>query len=399
MRRPPDGDGDTPAFSLVSVNDLIDRLTKRPDVAIALVLLVMGEFEAFLLAPGAPSFGQAALTLLWSIPLAWRRRWPVPVLAIVIAIGPTIPLINEQGGINSYALSAMLAAYTVGRELDPPMSWWGPGLTVGYNWVLLALLGGSLSDFVFLALLYGGAWAVGQTIRHRDLKAEAFAIEADELRRNQAQREREAVAGERGRIARELHDIVSHSISVITIQTQAVRKRLGPENSAEIDDLRVIENTAREAMAEMRTLLGALRADDETTPLSPQPGLGQLERLVNETRAVGVPVDVQVVGDPKPLPPGVDVAAYRIVQEALTNVRKHAPGARTAVVVRYSQDCVQLQIENEGRGSEETATGGRGVIGMRERLALYGGSLEIGHREGSFLVKAILPFRRIETSP
>jgi signal transduction histidine kinase len=380
------------------VNGAVQRLTRRPDLAIALILLVLGEVEAVLLAPDAPSFRQAALTLLWCVPLIWRRRWPVPVLAVVTFLGPAIPLVNEQGGINSYALAAILAAYTVGRELEPPRSWWGPGLTVGYNWVFLVMLGGSLSDFVFITLLYGGAWVVGQVIRRRDLKAEAFALEAGELRRTQAERERKAVTQERGRIARELHDIVSHSISVITIQTQAVRRRLGPENDAEIEDLRVIENTAREAMTEMRRLLGALRADGDTAPLSPQPGIGQLERLVSETSAVGVPVDLRIVGDPKPLPPGVDVTAYRIVQEALTNVRKHAAGARTAVVVSYSPECIELQIENEGRGLRETPSGGNGLIGMRERVALYGGTLEAGHREKSFQVKATLPLRSTEAS-
>ena len=380
------------------MNQLVARLSKRPDVGIALGLLLLGESEAVFFAPDAPSLGQAALTFLWCVPLIWRRRWPVPVLAVVSLIGPLIPLVNEPGGINSYAVSAILAAYTVGRELDPPISWWGPALTVGYNWVLLAIVGGMLSDFVFLTVLYGGAWAVGQTIRHRDLKAEAFAVEADELRRNQAERERQTVAAERGRIARELHDIVAHSISVITIQTQAVRRRLGPENAAEIEHLRVIENTARDALAEMRRLVGALRADDQPTPLSPQPGLAQVERLVSETKAVGVPVELRVVGDPTVVPPGVDLAAYRVVQEALTNVRKHAAGARTTVVVSYSEEGVELQIENEGRGDGNIRSGGRGVIGMRERLALYGGSLEIGPRDGCFRVKAVLPVRRAQGS-
>lgn len=364
----------------------------------ALGLLVLGEFEALLLPSDAPSWAQATLTFVWTVPLIWRCRWPVPVLAIVIFVGPTIQMVNEHGGINSYALSAILAAYTVGRELDPPLSWWGPALTVGYNWIAVVVLRGLLSDLVFTALLYGGAWAVGHAIRRRDLQVDEFAQETEELRRSHAERERRAVAEERVRIARELHDIVSHSISVITIQTQAVRRRLGPQNAPEIDDLRAIETTARQAMAEMRRLLGVLRTDGDPVALAPQPGLDQLERLVAETRSVGVPVDLEVLGDPVPLTPGVDLAAYRVVQEALTNVRKHAAGAHTAVLVRYTPGFLQVEVGNDRAAPVDMRSGGRGLAGMRERITLYGGTLDVGLSDGRFRVKAKLPLQSTEAS-
>ena len=380
------------------MSELIHRLTKRPDLAMALGLLVLGELEALLLPSDAPSWAQATLTVVWTVPLIWRRRWPVPVLAVVIFVGPTIQLVNEQGGINSYALSAILAAYTVGRELDPPLSWWGPALTVGYNWIAVVVLRGLLSDLVFTALLYGGAWAVGHAIRRRDLQVDEFAQETEELRRSHAERERRAVAEERVRIARELHDIVSHSISVITIQTQAVRRRLSPQNAPEIDDLRTIETTARQAMAEMRRLLGVLRTDGDPVALAPQPGLDELERLVAETRSVGVPVDLEVLGDPVPLTPGVDLAAYRVVQEALTNVRKHAAGAHTTVLVRYSPGSLEVQVDNETAAPVDMRSGGRGLAGMRERVTLYGGTLDVGLSDGRFRVKARLPLQSTEAS-
>jgi signal transduction histidine kinase len=381
------------------MNELIRRLTNQPDFAIALGLLVLGEFEALLLPPDAPLWGQAALTLVWSVPLVWRRRWPIPVLAVVIVVGPTIELVNQQGGVNSYALSAILAAYTVGRELDPPLSWWGPALTVGYNWIAGVVLGGILSDFVFTALLYGGAWVVGHAIRRRDLQVDEFAQETEELRRSQAERERMAVAEERVRIARELHDIVSHSISVITIQTQAVRRRLGRDHASEINDLKAVETTARQAMAEMRRLLGVLRADGDPVNLSPQPGLDQLERLVAETISLGVPVDLEVVGDPVPLTPGVDLAAYRIAQEALTNVRRHANGAHTTVLVCYSPGFLEVRVENDTAAPSNITSGRRGLTGMRERVALYGGTLDVGQSDGRFRVQAKLPLKSVEASP
>lgn len=155
------------------------RAFAHPDPAIAAGLLAMGLFEALFLAETAPAWPQALLTPVWTIPLVWRRRWSVPVLAVVIVMGPLLGLVNTQGGVMSFVLAAILAAYTVGRELEAPATWWGPALTVGFGWVVFAVTGGELSDFVFVALLYGGAWAVGHVIRAR-------AVEVDELTQSYA---------------------------------------------------------------------------------------------------------------------------------------------------------------------------------------------------------------------
>ena len=365
------------------------------DRAAAAALLGLGWFEAAFGQGVVHPWEQALLTLGWTLPLIWRRRWPVAVLAVVVPFGPILDLVNEEGGVTSYVLAVILASFTVGRHRDAPVTWWGPVLGVGFFWVMYAVIGGLFSDYVFVALLYGSAWGTGYALRQRATRISELDQEAQDLRQRQAEREQQAIAEERGRIARELHDIVSHSISVITIQAQAVRRRLRTDQTAEIDDLRDIEDTARQAMAEMRRLLGVLRADGPAAR-APQPGLDQLGRLVADTRAAGVVVDVRTEGDPVALPPGLDLAAYRVVQEALTNCRKHALGASTAVVIRYDHDCVELQIENDrGDVPVSAADGGHGLIGMRERVALYGGTLDAGPRpDGGFAVRARLPRRQ-----
>jgi signal transduction histidine kinase len=356
-------------------------------------LLVLGLLEAALRPPPLSRVGLAGLAVLWSVPLAWRRRFPIPVLAIVVVVGPMILTATKQGGVISYVLAMILASFTVGRHLDPPATWWGPALSVGFNWAGTALIGGILSDYFFFALLYGGPWAVGFVLRQRERRITELAGETTQLRERQAEQEQRAIANERARIARELHDIISHSISVITIQTQAIRRRLGPDHAAEADDLQAVEATARQAMAEMRRLLGVLRADHDPIALTPQPGLDQLPRLIADTQAAGVAVQLRIEGDPVPLPPGVDLTAYRILQEALTNVRKHAPGAQAAVLVRYTGTSLQLRVDNDGPASPDTDTNGvgQGLVGMRERVALYGGMLEVGHRPDGFTVAASLP--------
>jgi signal transduction histidine kinase len=252
-----------------------------------------------------------------------------------------------------------------------------------------------VSDFVAVTVLYGGSWAVGQMVRQRTREAAEHAARADRAEREREAGAAQAVAAERARIARELHDIVSHSISVIAVQTQAVRRRLGPDHAREVADLRAVETTAREAMAEMRRLFGILRAHGERPALSPQPGLDQLDRLIADTRAAGIDVSVALDGHPAPLPPGLDLTAYRIVQEALTNVRKHAPGGRVVVRVRHGEAEVDVVVEDTGGVSSADEDGaGLGLMGMRERVELYGGTLDTGPLPGGgFTVHARLPFR------
>jgi signal transduction histidine kinase len=374
-----------------------DALIDRQDSLLVAGLFAMGAVEALVLAEQAPLWWQLPLAVVWTAPLLWRRRWPVVVLALVIVMGPALELVNDEGGVMSFVLSAVVAAYSVGRLLDPPSTWWGPALTVGFGWIVFAVTRGALSDFVFVALLYGGAWAVGHAIRRRDVQVGELTREKEELRRTHQQRELMAVEHERARIARELHDIVSHGISVITIQAQALRHRVEPTNDEAAEVLRGIETTARQAMGDMRRLLGVLRSDGEPPALAPQPGLADFPALVSETRAAGVDVDMVIQGAATPLPPGIDLVAYRVVQEALTNVRKHAGVASAVVVLRYQPEALDIEVADEGRPrlqplGEPVTGGGHGLAGMRERVALYGGTVAAGPApDGGFRVQVLLP--------
>ena len=202
-------------------------------------------------------------------------------------------------------------------------------------------------------------------------------------------------AAERTRIARELHDIVSHSLSVVTIQLQTIRRRLGPEHEAEAADLAQVEATARQALQEMRRLFGVLRAEGERPELAPQPGLSQLEALVAGARGGGVDVRLVVEGDPSPLPPGIDLAAYRIAQEGLTNALRHSGASAVTVAVRHQPDRVQVEVRDDGHGLQRTTNPGHGLVGVRERVALYGGTVEVSNAaDGGVTLTATLPTGR-----
>jgi signal transduction histidine kinase len=301
--------------------------------------------------------------------------------------------INPDGDFTTL-LAIVLVAYSIGAETDPPRNWLGLGMMSVPLLGVFVVAGLEPSDVGALIVFLGGPWGVGVVVRQRTNRA-AEAI--DRARRLEREREADtaaAAADERARIARELHDIVSHSISVIAIQTQAVRRRLGPDHAREARDLAAVETTAREALAEMRRLFGVLRSDGEVPDLTPQPGLGELERLLEQVRTAGMRVALEVEGEPDVLSPGADLAAFRIVQEALTNTLRHA-GARDATVrLRYGADELEVVVEDDGVGPNGAASGGHGLIGIRERVSLYGGSVETSAREGGgFRLAARLPLR------
>ena len=202
-----------------------------------------------------------------------------------------------------------------------------------------------------------------------------------------------ATAEERARIARELHDVVAHSVSVMVVQVSGVRRLLRAEQTREREALLSVEQTGRQALAEMRRMLGVMRSSDETrAELAPQPGLEHLDRLIAQVEEAGLPVTLRVEGDRRELSPGVDLSAYRIVQEGLTNALKHAKGANAEVVVRYVDSCVELEIADDGPGLGASDGQGHGLVGMRERAAIYGGTLETGTRDGGgFVLRAQLP--------
>jgi signal transduction histidine kinase len=244
--------------------------------------------------------------------------------------------------------------------------------------------------FAFVPLVV--VTAVGRGLRRRDLSHAALAREAGRLADNQEAWVRDAVAEERARIARELHDVVAHCVSVMVIQAGAAEDLLDRDPAAAREPLRAVQDTGQQAVAELGRMLGLLR-DPGQNALLPQPGVQQLRELVAQVRRAGLSVTCDVVGTPRDLPPGVDVALYRLAQEALTNVLKHAEGARATVVLRCTGTSVELSVHDDGRVATGREPGqGHGLIGMRERVALYGGTLSAGPGEdGGFLVDAVIP--------
>jgi signal transduction histidine kinase len=228
---------------------------------------------------------------------------------------------------------------------------------------------------------------VRRVIRDRDRRAQLAERERDVAAR-------EAVVEERARIARELHDAIAHNVSMMVVQAGAERRVLGDQGSSTHDVLTTIEHIGRGALTEMRRMVGMLRSD-AGDPLAPQPGLGDLGTLVTQVRAAGLPVELRVEGEPRDLPVGIELSAFRIVQEALTNALKHAGEAHATVRVRYGEDSLELEILDDGPGATAAVeSGGHGLVGMRERVALYGGSLDAGRRSGGgFGVRVLLPIR------
>jgi signal transduction histidine kinase len=241
------------------------------------------------------------------------------------------------------------------------------------------------------SLLGSLAWLFALLLARRGRRAAAAEAHAAQLERDHEQRTQTATATERRRIARELHDVIAHSVSVMTVQAGAARMQLPDHPDRAVPPLVAVEEIGRQALAELRRLLGILRENDAPA-LAPQPGLTDLPTLAEAMHQAGVDVDVRIEGHPQPLPASLDLTAYRIVQEALTNILKHAGPARASVIVRYDSDAIRLVITDDGQASPTADGYGHGLLGMRERVNLFGGQLEAGPgRDGGYLVSARLP--------
>jgi signal transduction histidine kinase len=245
-----------------------------------------------------------------------------------------------------------------------------------------------LGNLLFATIIGAGSWAAGRLVRVRTATAVAQARRADRLATEKA----EAVAEERGRIARELHDVVAHCVSVMVVQAGAAQSVLNRDPQRAIEPLEAVQATGRQALAEMSRLVGLLRDDRDRQRLAPQPGLANLDELIAQMRDAGLRVDLVVEGHPTPVPPSVDLSAYRVLQEALTNALKHAGGATTRVRVRYADCGIDIDVIDDGDATSNGSVGGHGLVGMRERINVVGGQLEVGPRpEGGFAVTAHLP--------
>ena len=301
--------------------------------------------------------------------VAWRRRRPLAVLTVAV-----VGVVLQPRGLALPEVLALLIAiysaalYGAHRLLTPALL-----LVAG---TALAVLAGNLQvpKGVLPFIVLVPVWLAGSAMRRRQLRAEASTERADRL-----EREREAsLRAERARIARELHDVVTHSVSVMVLQTGAARQIMTRDEQRSRELLESVEASGRSALDELRRLLGLISDEDGSAPLQPQPGIAEIPSLIDQVRHAGLPVELSVEGHERPLAPGVAIVAYRIVQEALTNVLKHANGAPTRVVLRYDAAALELDIVDHGTHAATTsddANTGRGLTGMRERTEMYGGTL------------------------
>jgi signal transduction histidine kinase len=251
---------------------------------------------------------------------------------------------------------------------------------------------GSLADFFFVGAFIAVTWTVGFVLSRRAAQALELTERAARLEREQQEAATLAVAAERQRIARELHDVVAHSVSVMTVQAAAVRRLLRDDQQRERQALETVEATGREALTEMRRLVGLLREQGTMPEFAPQPGLATIHALLENVRAAGLPVELEIDGTPRELPPGIDLAAYRVVQEALTNALKYGGTAHAWVSLHWHDLELELEVANDGKGDGAGSGGGHGLAGMRERVSLYGGTVDSGPRDGGgYVVRARLP--------
>ena len=380
----------------------IPSLTSSParadvlDAALAGALAILAGAEVLTGQVSGPRAAAVPLALLMTLPLAVRRRYPLPVTVAVTASF----LLNWAAGVDMYSywasiVVALVTAYTAAAHLRPRLA--AAALACLYTAIAVSALHGP-SGLLWGGILVGGAALAGFALRDRRRHVSQLAELAHQLELARDENARAAVAGERARIARELHDVVAHSVSVMVVQAGAAEEVLGADPVKAREPLRSVQDTGRQALVELRRLLGVLRTDHSEAALAPQPGLDQVGALAAQVREAGLAVELRVDGARDGIPAGVDLAAYRIVQEALTNVLKHATASHAAVHVGYRPDAIELQVLDDGHGpigaGHDGAGTGQGLIGMRERASLYGGVVEARPRaEGGFAVRARLPVR------
>ena len=369
--------------TLVGKREMIDG-----GIVTAIVVLGTVEIWASDLAEGSQLRLTAGL-LASALPLLARRRYPLGTLVVIVA---ALPLSGDLYDETTAIFAAMVTAvFSVAAYADTRRAIAGLVLVlVAFGMGMAA--DGKPEDIFFAAVICGPIWAGGRLVRANKQTADAMADRAELAEREREERARAAVAEERSRIARELHDVVAHSISVMVVQAGAERRALGDEREDTREVLETIETTGRQTLAEMRRLLGMLRRSDDELELAPQPGMEHVDALIDQVGEAGLPVTLTVEGSRTPLPAGVDLSAYRIVQEALTNALKHAGPASARVTVRYGEDELELDIVDDGAGAINGDGGGHGLIGMRERVTMFGGDLDAGaRREGGYAVRARLP--------
>ena len=375
------------------------------DAAVAVVACVAAQLE-FALGHniGGPMWVNVLAGIGTTLPIAFRRRWPLAVVVTIAAVVIGQEALNGDLTENSVTplLTFPMAVYALGAFTDRRRALIGLGAAITFIWIDVAISNNHESaDFLFTALLVGGPWLVGRIVAARSELAMELRDKADRLEREHEKQSQLAVAHERARIARELHDVVAHNVSVMVVQAAAARRMIDHDSSKAKDALGSVEQTGRSALKEMRRMVGMLGQADEGLALAPQPSVDELEWLVERARQAGLEVELTIVGEKRRLESGVDLSAFRIVQEALTNTLKHAGPATAHVTLRYGEHDVEVDVSDNGRGVPAAAGNGavigQGLVGMRERVAMLGGEIEAGYRkDGGFAVHAKLPLEREE---
>ncbi|MGW4643676.1 sensor histidine kinase [Sphaerisporangium sp. NPDC004334] len=385
------------------------------DSALALLITTLSAATVVVNAAGAPTAGSGptrspdALSLvlitLTCAAVAPRRRWPLVLLCLAELPQVALAALDYDAGLTG--LVSLILLYTVAAYRGLALSL-AAAAVVSFSHLTSMLLGadtGGWGQQTFVVVVALTVWVVGRSIRLRRAYLAELVDRAERLERAREADTRAARAEERSRIARELHDVVAHHVSVMTVQAAAARKVLDTRPEAAKDALVAIEEMGRTAMREMRGIVGVLRTDGEAGERAPQPGMGDLPGLVDQMREAGLRAQLWVEGERRALPPGIDLAAYRLVQEALTNSLRHAgPAARAWVTVRHDPGELLVRVEDDGTGVNGASPRGpddrqgHGLVGIRERVSLYGGILRIGPRQGGgFEVRARFPLKDSHT--
>ncbi|HET8894340.1 MAG TPA: sensor histidine kinase [Gaiellaceae bacterium] len=361
-------------------------LRRHPRLVDALVVLGLAAAYVGGAAHGRDWHGNVPLALVLVAPLIFRRRYPLEVLAAVTA-ATAVSLFAFAG---APPIPEAFAVYTVAAQLSRRTSLRASG-AAALLLVICALAAGEKGNVVGIALMLGAAWVVGDNLGTRRAYTRALEERAERLEREQEAERARAVAEEQARIARELHDVIAHSVSVMVVQAAAANDVFESQPARAREALEAIETSGRAALGELRRMLGVVRGIDDAD-YAPQPGVERIDELVADVRAAGLDVTINIEGAPHDVPAGVDLSVYRVVQEALTNTLKHARATRADVTLRYGERELVVEVRDNGTGAANGDGSGHGLTGMRERVAIFGGSLAAGPgAKGGFEVVARFP--------
>jgi signal transduction histidine kinase len=376
------------------IGRLLGSRQRHGDLALALLLACFGVVELWIVGVDVKGVAVPA-ALVAGVALYWRRVAPLVVVGVVLG---TIAMESLLGVSlhkpDAPLLVSVVALYTAAAYLPLREAALALAMAVGALWIAVA--GQSTrdhSDFAFTLVVLSAAWLVGRGMHGRVTHAAELAERTERIERNAEADRAAAVAAERRRIARDLHDVIAHSVGVMVVQAGAAEEAFEGDGDGARRSIRAVQETGRAALTEMTRLLGLLREDGAEVGLAPQPRLEELPALVEAAGHAGLHVDLRVEGEPRALPLGVELSVYRIAQEALTNARKHSTGGRARVLLRYATDAVELVVTSDGAAANGHR-GGHGLIGMRERVAVFGGTLDAGPLpDVGFRVRARLPLR------